>query len=231
MNMPPQGHDQLNISLHSPLPPRAREFLIQQLWCCRVTSNTSRNVNLLNDCYFRYLEEQCRLAIYNHRRCGVLATYQDIANIIRKLREQSIDRESLRDELQKEFEVSESEDCSSKSSVDEGEDFSTELIDLAVRLWLMVPVGGFRQVALPGTSLDWRGGCLQEALGGQFEKSSQKSQSLTLGKVFNARNLERIGGLRIIWTSNFADHLRMHDDDSRVSIFHHATLLHYQKSW
>ena len=45
------------------------------------------------------------------------------------------------------------------------------------------------------------------------------------------RNVERIGGLRIIWTSNLADHLRLHDDDTRLSIFHHATFLHYQKSW
>lgn len=205
--------------------------MIREFWGCDVASNTSRSLNLLNDCYFHYHEEQCRLAIYNHRRCGMVATYRDIANILRELREAKPDRESLREKLQKAFEISESEAESSKSSCDDSGDFSDELINLAIRLWLMVPAGAFRQVALPGTSLDWQRGYLQEALGRQFEKTLQKHESVTLEKVFNAHNLERIGGLRIIWTSNLADHLRMHDDDTRVSIFHHATFLHYQKSW
>jgi hypothetical protein len=229
--MAPCDFDRLNISLHSPLPPQIREFLIQQFWGYSIALNTSRNLNLLNDCYFRYQEEQCRLATYNHRRCGTLATYRDIANIVRELREQNPDRESYRAELQKKFEIAESEAESLKSSCSDSEDFSDELIDLAVRLWLMIPVGCFRQVALPGTSLDWGGGDLRGALGRQFEKSPQKLQSISLGKVFNAQNLERMGGLRIIWTSNLADHLRMHDDDTRVSIFHHATFLYYQTSW
>jgi hypothetical protein len=229
--MAPCDFDTLNTSLHSPLPPQIREFIIQQFWGYSIALNTSRNLNLLNDCYFRYQEEQCRLATYNHRRCGTLATYRDIANIVRELREQNPDRESYRAELQKKFEIAESEAESLKSSCSDSEDFSDELIDLAVRLWLMIPVGCFRQVALPGTSLDWGGGDLRGALGRQFEKSPQKLQSISLGKVFNAQNLERMGGLRIIWTSNLADHLRMHDDDTRVSIFHHATFLYYQKSW
>ena len=231
LKMPPLDSDGLYISLHSQLPIQLRALVVKEFWGCDVASNAFRNLNLLDDCYFLYHDEQCRLAVYSHRRCGMVATYRDIANIIQALRDQSLDRESLREYLQKEFEISESSVESSRSSYDDSEDFSNELIELAVRLWLMIPIGGFRQVALHGESLDWPRGYLQDALCRQFEKSSQNPVSITLGKVFNARNLERIGGLRIIWTSNLVDHLRLHDDDTRLSIFHHATFLHYQKNW
>ena len=223
--------DGLHISLQSQLPIQLRALVVKEFWGCDVASNAFRNLNLLDECYFLYHEEQCRLAVYSYRRCGMVATYRDITNIIQALRDEIPDRESLREYLQKKFETSEFEVQSSRSSCGNSEDFSTELIDLAVRLWLMIPIGGFRQVALHGESLDWPRGYLQDALRRQFEKSLQNPVSITLGKVFNARNLERIGGLRIIWTSNLADHLRLHDDDTRLSIFHHATFLHYQKSW
>ena len=103
------------------------------------------------------------------------------------------------------------------------------MIDLALRLWLMIPIGCFRQISVPGSELEWRQGSLYDGIAAQFAKSSLVKESVSLGKVFNARNLDRIGGLRIIWTNNLIDHLRMHDDDTRVSIFHHATFLIYQK--
>ena len=223
--------DALNISLYSKLSLPSRESIIRQFWGCDLSSKeVSRNLKRLNDCYFRYQEEQCRLATYNHRRCGIVVTYRDIVNIVLQLRDENLDWESLKEQLQKKFDSFESDVGSSQSSCDDSDDFSEVLIDLAVRLWLMIPIGGFPQVALPGTSLEWRRGCLQDALSRQFEKSLQRQESVTLGKVFNAQNLQRIASLRIIWTSNLADHLRMHDDDTRVSIFHHATFLHYMKS-
>jgi hypothetical protein len=52
---------------------------------------------------------------------------------------------------------------------------------------------------------------------------------IKLEKQFNALNLQRIGGIRISWTDNLADHLRMMDDDKTVAVFYHASFLEYQK--
>ena len=52
---------------------------------------------------------------------------------------------------------------------------------------------------------------------------------IKLEKQFNALNLHRIAGIRIFWTDNLADHLRMMNDDKTVAIFYHASFLEYQK--
>lgn len=41
--------------------------------------------------------------------------------------------------------------------------------------------------------------------------------------MFTARNLERVAGIRVIWTSNLADHLHLEDDDTSVRIFYHVS--------
>jgi hypothetical protein len=52
---------------------------------------------------------------------------------------------------------------------------------------------------------------------------------IKLEKQFNALNLQRIAGIRISWTDNLTDHLRMMDDDKTVAVFYHASFLKYQK--
>jgi hypothetical protein len=52
---------------------------------------------------------------------------------------------------------------------------------------------------------------------------------IKLEKQFNALNLQRIAGIRISWTDNLADHLRMMDGDKTVAVFYHASFLEYQK--
>ncbi|KAL8840478.1 MAG: hypothetical protein Q9176_003804 [Flavoplaca citrina] len=47
-----------------------------------------------------------------------------------------------------------------------------------------------------------------------------------LPQSFTASNLEKIGGIRVIWTNNLADHLLLRDDDTKVMLFHHVSALH-----
>ncbi|KAI0429288.1 hypothetical protein F5Y09DRAFT_262673 [Xylaria sp. FL1042] len=50
-----------------------------------------------------------------------------------------------------------------------------------------------------------------------------------IGKIFTALNLRKIGGMRIEWTRNLADHLRLVDDDKTVSIFDCVAFLKFQR--
>ena len=105
-------------------------------------------------------------------------------------------------------------------------------IDLAVRLWLMIPIGGFSHAVVPGqTVLPWTVGSISDVLTKNFDENPLLDTPVKLGKVFNAMNIERIAGIRIIWTDNLADHLRMRDDDTGVCIFHYASFLRYHQSW
>jgi hypothetical protein len=49
----------------------------------------------------------------------------------------------------------------------------------------------------------------------------------TFSKSFNARQLTRLAGFDIIWTSNLLDHLLVQDEDEKlkVHVFHHVKVL------
>jgi hypothetical protein len=163
------------------------------------------------DTYFEHFEQQCRLALHNWERHDVsslkLSHLVDLAQMIR----QGTSRAKMDSHL---------------ISILEGhcQEVSGEIIDLTVRLLLMIQTGGFRQALTPGqVSLVWADGPLLESLAAYFNHHIVLKDSVELDRTFTARNIERIGGIRIVWTSNLIDHLRMRDDRS-VALFHHAAI-------
>jgi hypothetical protein len=70
---------------------------------------------------------------------------------------------------------------------------------------------------------------LRQAVTGHFRPEKQlQPDKPRIGKLFTARNLIYIGGMKIQWTSNILDHLRVSDDTQTVFIFHHAEFLRYE---
>ncbi|CAM6000730.1 unnamed protein product [Sphagnum balticum] len=61
----------------------------------------------------------------------------------------------------------------------------------------------------------------------QICTSCNQSGFENYGKNFNARQIARIAGFEIIWTSNFFDHLLLQDEDDsvKVHIFHQLKVL------
>ena len=104
-------------------------------------------------------------------------------------------------------------------------------IDLAVRLWLMINIGDFQKILMPGRPISWSQGSLQNLITSIFCEKNVLKERVKLEKLFNAHNLSRIAGIQIVWTSNLADHLRMQDDDTRVAVFHHVFFLENQLQW
>ncbi|PMD61103.1 uncharacterized protein K444DRAFT_611378 [Hyaloscypha bicolor E] len=115
----------------------------------------------------------------------------------------------------------------------DGDTLVCEAIDLAARLWIMVDIGQLSWGFVPGQkSMQWEDGKLTELLHNRFGDPgpSKLGIRVKLERLFTARNLERIAGLQIVWTSNLSDHLKLKDDDTRVAIFYHATFLkHHNK--
>ncbi|KAI0910747.1 hypothetical protein F4823DRAFT_561600 [Ustulina deusta] len=50
-----------------------------------------------------------------------------------------------------------------------------------------------------------------------------------IGRIFTALNLRKIGGMRIEWMRNLADHLRLMDDNQTASIFDCVAFLKFQR--
>lgn len=96
----------------------------------------------------------------------------------------------------------------------------------------MIDVGALRHgLRLGQTPRMWVKGTLRDFVNSVFPPSTTLSDDLKLEKLFNARNLERVAGIQVVWTSNIADHLQLEDDDTSVRIFSHASFLELHRDW
>ncbi|KAI0404883.1 hypothetical protein F4802DRAFT_597816 [Xylaria palmicola] len=105
-------------------------------------------------------------------------------------------------------------------------------LNLCSRLLLMMSIGE-PPLGIDGpNTIRWNDGTLRAfaenyfGLGAGARLQPDKPQ---IGKIFTALNLRKIGGMRIEWTRNLADHLRLVDDDKTVSIFDCVAFLKFQK--
>jgi len=104
-------------------------------------------------------------------------------------------------------------------------------IRVAVRLFAMVNVGrSSERWRLGSESRSWGNETdnLKTVLASHFVTSSVETGNLHFKRDLTAFNLKHLVGLRILWSDNLFDHLRLVDDDSTVCIFHHATFLQHQ---
>ncbi|KAH7086730.1 hypothetical protein FB567DRAFT_526117 [Paraphoma chrysanthemicola] len=106
-------------------------------------------------------------------------------------------------------------------------------IDLAARICFMVNVGSSVATITPGrTQLQWRDGEPRTFLRDRFTPQQMLSGVyVRFERTFTARSIDCIAGIRIRWTDNLADHLRMLDpDDKTIAVFHHASFLKRQQN-
>ncbi|KAK0622958.1 hypothetical protein B0T14DRAFT_535954 [Immersiella caudata] len=70
---------------------------------------------------------------------------------------------------------------------------------------------------------------LRQAIAQHFQREKKlQPDNPRIRRLFTARHLVCIGGLKVRWTNNLMDHLRLSDDDRAVFIFHNADFLGYQ---
>ena len=166
--------------------------------------------------YFSYYIVQCDLALHDGGRHTSARTCEDILKIC-ELFGQDISRPRIRDRLKSQYMASANIDLDAMIE---------SSIDLAVRLLLMINIGPVRHGFLGRKELLWQNGSLKEFVRCHFDQSQAFAlERVNLEKQFMACNLKRIACIRIIWTDNLADHLRLQEDDTQVYIFHHASFL------
>lgn len=105
---------------------------------------------------------------------------------------------------------------------------ATNSIFLAVRLWLMLNVGSSAILTLfPGrSSPEWtEDQSLDAFIDSCFPTSEWNPRLSQWPYLLNAYNMERVGGLEIIWTDHLADHLYLNEDLGTISVYHHVQVL------
>jgi len=104
-------------------------------------------------------------------------------------------------------------------------------INLAARLFCMIDIGSIPAGFSGPSPLEWKTDSLHTFIAGKFSSTPELSkEKVKLERIFIGQNLERIAGLKIIWTNNLVNHLRLSMDDTHVSIFHHASFLEAVKN-
>lgn len=179
-------------------------------------------VNL--EAYFRYYTHQADFFLHDAGRHVMVRTHDHIVRLTHMLR-QDID-------------LVEAQDIT-RSQIFPGQDIDRHealnaSLHLAIRLLLMIEIGttpnGFSRTG----PKHWRSGKISQVLLDHFTPPASLPDKVRLERMFTARNLERIAGMRIKWTSNLADHLWVVDAENEdrlvVHIFHHASFLALQKN-
>lgn len=114
---------------------------------------------------------------------------------------------------------------------DEAQQEMESAIRLAARLPVMMGIEPLpNDIHSERSPLLWGQSSLKYCLRQFFAPSQQKySTKLKLQPLYTARNLVRVAGIRIVWSDNLADHLRLINGNQRVHIFNHASSLKWQR--
>lgn len=164
--------------------------------------------------FFQFYSEQCKMVYHAFRGRIPLQSHRDV-RIIAALLRQGLSRSELREILQ-----TRSPDTYQAEVLDGS-------IDLVVRLITMLDVGRFPATSFSGRhSITWDRGTLRDFLHEVFPGTVRRNHDgIKIEATFNVRQLDRIGGLSIMLTTNLADHLLLLPEKNAVLIYHHASFL------
>jgi len=200
--------------------------IIRNLWKhnTQAPSWDSKNWNA----FFSYYTDECKSALEDQGDNVTIRTHQDILSIAKQL-ETGWTKESICKELLAYYaQRTQTRSDTELAQMIEGS------IRLAVRLVAMVDIGPVSPRCIQGyTPLDWADDRqnLRIFLGEYFTPKASVADFLKFGALFNALNLERYAGLKIHWTDNLNNHLRLVNEDTVLCIFHHVTFLRSSRRW
>ena len=210
---PPSLLDQSILSLPTDLPSAVKQEIIARLWTSPQRFDTEPDVYRA---YFEYYEDACATFLEDEHAAR---THWDIVRIAAYLnRNGSEEKSKIRTNLSHSYPHLSNDSQKMDNS-----------IELATRLWLMINIRNSTS-NMSRSSLIWpESSSLAEVIRSRFGTvpPSRPMSKLTFSRLFNACNLERIGGFRILWTDNLLDHLSLDDDgmNKAVYVYYHVTIL------
>jgi hypothetical protein len=170
------------------------------------------------EAYWSFYFDQCMQALHDDGQHIQARTHQDVLEIVGFLRGGQ-PRDEIRHVLRQRF----------TKQHDNEDELVDNSIDLAAYLLLMIEFKDISYGVSGRSKLSWNGGSLQDCVASHFSiLPALGHEGTKLPRTFNALNLERIAGVRVVPTSNLLDHLRLTHDDTRLLVFHYASFLKVQ---
>ena len=207
-------HDSI---LQVPIDIKTRQQIIFSLWDLDISNRPGQSSSCQMEqfnAFFFYYTRQCVTALHDNGRFVALRKHQDILDIAAILK-----KEITRDEVKTQL----------LNVQYQNNERINGSIDLVVRLLLMMEIGHVPNSFSGYRDILWETGSLREFVASHFPPvaaiEDRSNKRVKLEKVFIARNFGRIAGIKIVWTDNLADHLRLLECDNKVAVFHHASFL------
>ncbi|KAF2656358.1 hypothetical protein K491DRAFT_656664 [Lophiostoma macrostomum CBS 122681] len=173
------------------------------------------------DAYFQYYSSECRdWIMYGNGEYTFVKKHKDVTAIARMFKDDKTKSEIISSLLP--WDTQNRTDAIKKRMAEGA-------IRLTARLTTMVDIGTIPQFAQGMEHLEhpWNDEAtkLKAHLTGYFGEQTTDTEKSRFGADITAYNIQRYTGIRIRWTNNLADHLRLVDDDTKLCIFHHLTYL------
>jgi hypothetical protein len=220
-----QRLDPLNTTMNTPLSHDGKAAIILSFWNTSTQAGESEQDPSRFATYFRYYEEQCRQFLYSSIQSQQLVltkTHRDIVNLAQLL-QGAVPGPTLR-----KVDILEVlRDTVSTTTPAASYELLSDTVDFVARLLLMLDVRPVRpgDRVINQLPISWREGTLPDLLAAQFDGTKILAVPVRLERIFTAPSLELIGDIKIVWTDNLADHLKMSEDDTQVAIYSHAQYL------
>lgn len=201
--------------LRKPLAPASvRYALLNATW---EASDNNDDFDLST--YFEYYSKRIQRLLLDGDCQSVIEYHSDLPPIAKKILLSKTIRGELRQELTDQHDI-----AAGTNDVDRTIDLCASLITMAE-----IEVREYSTGLSGCTPIRWKEDSLQVTLAEYFtSQRALQADNSKLGKLFTARNLSRIGGIEIKWTTNLADHLRLINDDQAVFVFHCVGFLRLQ---
>jgi hypothetical protein len=203
-----------------------RLALIQRLWWLGPMSPLLLATEELTsedlEAYFHYYTTECKNALSQGGKHTTVRKHKDVVAIAK-----SLDDGLTRREIQMSLLQLDTQNRSDEAK----EQMAAGSLKLVVRLMSMVDIGPISDTRIKiRAHLEWDDEDLnlQALLGKNLVESCIDPENLKFGSDFNAYNIQQFAGLKIQWTDNINDHLRLIEEETILCIFHHVTFLKWQ---
>ncbi|KAH7397960.1 hypothetical protein BKA64DRAFT_53869 [Cadophora sp. MPI-SDFR-AT-0126] len=220
-----QPHDPLRFALNTPLSDAAKVAIVSSLWNFAFGISDPNGDPLKLATYLRYYEEQCREFLHQctSRRLVVCTkTHRDVVMLVHLLRLANIGAPSTKGEI-----VAALRTVIPLADPLASDDVLSDAVDFGARLMLMMDIRADRRGnhVINQVPIQWGDCTLRIVIHSQFNTTKELSTPVRLERIFTAASLEHIANIKIVWTDNLADHLRMSEDDTQVAVYSHAQFL------
>jgi hypothetical protein len=211
----------LNGALRSLVTSEARLEIVRHLWPVQSPTTPFRNEPDWN-AYFVFYTSQCNQALVEGGQHIYAKSHADLLRIARLLTTKPIGNEVKLEIFQQFTQI---------PSVPYQEAMILSAINLATRILAMINTGPLpNELTTRQLCIDWSHGALSNAVHDHFENEVNSGfEDKILRSDLTARNIDRVAKIKIEWTGNLLDHLRLVDDDKKLCVFHHASFLRHME--